>query len=126
MIAGRRSTRSSKLITVELSSLPATAHPMTQSWPLSRQQVLDADGRPMIPARVHFFVGGTTTPLAVYSDSALTIPLAQPVERDLFKEGKARGDKPLRITRGLPAGAYGFKLRDYYLDEIAKQNGIAA
>ena len=53
-------------------------------------------------------------------------PLAQPVERDLFKEGKARGDKPLRITRGLPAGAYGFKLRDYYLDEIAKQNGIAA
>ncbi len=53
-------------------------------------------------------------------------PLAQPVERDLFKEGKAKGDKPLRITRGLPAGAYGFKLRDYYLDEIAKQNGIAA
>ena len=53
-------------------------------------------------------------------------PLAQPLERDLFKEGKAKGSKPLRITRGLPSGAYGFKLRDYYLDEIAKQNGIAA
>ena len=53
-------------------------------------------------------------------------PLAQPVERDLFKEGKAKGSKPLRITRGLPAGAFGFKLRDYYLDEIAKQNGIVA
>jgi len=53
-------------------------------------------------------------------------PLAQPVERDLFKESRAKGNKPLRITRGLPAGAYGFKLRDYYLDEIAKQNGIAA
>lgn len=53
-------------------------------------------------------------------------PLAQPVERDLFKEGKAKGSKPLRIARGLPAGAFGFKLRDYYLDEIAKQNGIVA
>ena len=53
-------------------------------------------------------------------------PLAQPVERDLFKDGKAKGSKPLRITRGLPSGAFGFKLRDYYLDEIAKQNGIVA
>jgi HD-GYP domain-containing protein (c-di-GMP phosphodiesterase class II) len=53
-------------------------------------------------------------------------PLAQPLERDLYREGKAKGSKPLRITRGLPSGAYGFKLRDYYLDEIAKQNGIAA
>ena len=48
------------------------------------------------------------------------------VERDLFKDGKAKGSKPLRITRGLPSGAFGFKLRDYYLDEIAKQNGIVA
>lgn len=53
-------------------------------------------------------------------------PLAQPLERDLFKEGKSKGSKPLRITRGLPSGAYGFKLRDYYLDEIARQNEIAA
>lgn len=52
--------------------------------------------------------------------------LAQPVERDLFKESKAKNSKPLRITRGLPAGAFGFKLRDYYLDDIAKQNGIVA
>ncbi len=57
-------------------------------------------------------------------------PLAQPVERDLFREAKARArdqdDKPMRIARGLPAGAFGFRLRDYYLDDIAKQNGIAA
>ena len=53
-------------------------------------------------------------------------PLAQPVERDLFKEGKkaTKDAKPIRITRGLSAGAHGFRLRDYYLDEIAKQNGI--
>ena len=30
------------------------------------------------------------------------------------------------ILAPAPSGAYGFKLRDYYLDEIAKQNGIAA
>jgi HD-GYP domain-containing protein (c-di-GMP phosphodiesterase class II) len=53
-------------------------------------------------------------------------PLAQPVERDLYKEGKVKGAKSLRITRGLPAGAFGFKLRDYYLDGIAKEEGIIA
>ena len=53
-------------------------------------------------------------------------PLAQPAERDLNREAKklAAGEKPCRIVRGLAAGAFGFKLRDYYLDEIAKQNGI--
>ena len=53
-------------------------------------------------------------------------PLAQPVERDLFKERKSSDGLRLRIARGLPAGAFGFRLRDYYLDEIAKQNGITA
>jgi len=53
-------------------------------------------------------------------------PLAQPEERDLFLEGKKKDHKPSRIARGLPAGAFGFKLRDYYLDEIAKQNGIVS
>lgn len=54
-------------------------------------------------------------------------PLPQPVERDLHQESrrKSSGTKPLRITRGLQAGAYGFKLRDFYLDEkVAKHNGV--
>jgi HD-GYP domain-containing protein (c-di-GMP phosphodiesterase class II) len=51
-------------------------------------------------------------------------PLAQPAERDLFKEGKVDGSRPLRITRGLPAGAFGFKLRDYYLDDTARRSGV--
>ena len=54
-------------------------------------------------------------------------PLPQPVERDLHQEGRKKGggNKPLRIIRGLQAGAYGFKLRDYYLDEtVAKNNGV--
>jgi hypothetical protein len=46
------------------------------------------------------------------------------MERDLFKEGTVKGSKPPRITRGLPAGAFGFKLRDYYLDETAKPSGV--
>jgi len=51
-------------------------------------------------------------------------PLALPVERDLLAESKVKDDKPYRIARGLAAGAFGFKLRDYYLDEIGKQDGI--
>ncbi len=53
-------------------------------------------------------------------------PLAEPVERDLHLEARKKNEgKPLRITRGLQAGAFGFKLRDYYLDEkVAKDNGI--
>ncbi|MET0508486.1 MAG: HD-GYP domain-containing protein [Burkholderiaceae bacterium] len=53
-------------------------------------------------------------------------PLPQPVERDLHQEGRKKSDaRPLRITRGMQAGAFGFKLRDYYLDEkVAQQNGI--
>jgi hypothetical protein len=53
-----------------------------ETWPLSRQQVFDASGRPLLVPRVAFFKAGTTTPLAVYSDAALTKPLAQPVKAD--------------------------------------------
>jgi HD-GYP domain-containing protein (c-di-GMP phosphodiesterase class II) len=53
-------------------------------------------------------------------------PLVEPVERDLHAEARRKSEgKPLRITRGLQAGAFGFKLRDFYLDEkVAKENGI--
>ncbi|SOR27127.1 conserved exported protein of unknown function [Methylorubrum extorquens] len=53
-----------------------------ESWPKSRQQILDASGRPLLVPSVAFFAAGTTTPLAVYSDPALTKPLAQPVKAD--------------------------------------------
>jgi hypothetical protein len=44
-------------------------------------------------------------------------PLAAPFERDLFKQAVVEGVKPIRIQRGLPAGAYGLKLHDFYADE---------
>ncbi|AMB47846.1 hypothetical protein [Methylobacterium sp. AMS5] len=53
-----------------------------ESWSKSRQQILDASGRPLLVPSVVFFAAGTTTPLAVYSDAALTKPLAQPVKAD--------------------------------------------
>jgi len=43
-------------------------------------------------------------------------PLA-PFERDLFKQAVVKGVKPVRIQRGLPAGAYGLKPHDFYADE---------
>ena len=46
-------------------------------------------------------------------------PLTAPIERDLFQQSREPGAKPMRIVRGLPSGAYGLKLRDYYADEPA-------
>ncbi len=51
-------------------------------------------------------------------------PLGQPVERDLLTQSKQSGTKGVRIARGLPAGAYGLKLRDFYADRIAEANDL--
>ena len=66
------------MLALGLISLASAA----ESWPKSRQQILDASGRPLLVPSVAFFAAGTTTPLAVYSDAALTKPLAQPVKAD--------------------------------------------
>ena len=50
-------------------------------------------------------------------------PLGKPLERDLLTQSKGSGTR-LRIVRGLPAGAYGLKMRDYYMGEIAKANDL--
>lgn len=55
---------------------------MTQSWPLSRQQVLDPNGRPYLSPRVRFFEAGTTTPLVVYADPAFVQAHPDPVVGD--------------------------------------------
>ena len=52
-------------------------------------------------------------------------PLAKPIELDLHRRVKDETAKVVRIVRGLPAGAYGLKLRDYYMTEVAKANGIS-
>ena len=38
------------------------------------------------------------------------------IEIDLLNQSPVSGAKPLRVMRGLPSGAYGLKLRDYYAD----------
>ena len=50
-------------------------------------------------------------------------PLAEPIERDLLAAQRS-GNGRLRIIRGLPSGAYGLKLRDFYLSGIARANGL--
>jgi HD-GYP domain-containing protein (c-di-GMP phosphodiesterase class II) len=47
-------------------------------------------------------------------------PLAKPVERDLLRLDPVEGER-LRIARGLPAGGFGIKMRDYF----GKPNGFA-
>ncbi len=42
--------------------------------------------------------------------------LPTPIEIDLLHQTPVAGAKPLRVMRGLPSGAYGLKLRDYYAE----------
>ncbi|MDE4910367.1 hypothetical protein PQI07_06580 [Methylobacterium sp. 092160098-2] len=55
---------------------------MTISWPLSRQQVLDQNGRPILDVRAFFYEAGTTAVMPVYADPGLVQPLPSPVVPD--------------------------------------------
>jgi HD-GYP domain-containing protein (c-di-GMP phosphodiesterase class II) len=52
-------------------------------------------------------------------------PKSKPVELDLHRSARKENEKPTRIVRGLPAGAYGLKLKDYYMADVSKANGLA-
>ncbi len=50
-------------------------------------------------------------------------PLPQPIERDLMTAKNSDASlRNLRIARGLPSGAYGLKMRDFYADAIVDAN----
>lgn len=49
---------------------------------LSLSQQLDNSGNPLNGGKLYFFQAGTTTPQNAYADSALTIPLANPITLD--------------------------------------------
>jgi HD-GYP domain-containing protein (c-di-GMP phosphodiesterase class II) len=53
-------------------------------------------------------------PRVIVLADAAKRPLGKPYMRDLFAQARAEGVKPLRIHRGLPAGAYGLRPHDFY------------
>jgi hypothetical protein len=57
--------------------------------------------------------------------SAEKQPLPVPMARDLLQHSRDAGAKAIRIVRGLPSGAYGLKLRDYYAEEPQMLAGTA-
>lgn len=57
---------------------------MAGYWPQSRSQIHDQNGKPFIGAKAYFYAGSTTTPITVYRDNDLTVPLTNPVETDGF------------------------------------------
>jgi hypothetical protein len=64
-------------------------------------------------------------PRVLVLTSADKNPLAKPRELDLHRRAKEGSKTPqARIVRGLPAGAYGLKLKDYYMNDVAKANGL--
>ena len=88
---------------------------MTISWPLSRQQVLDESGRPLLVPRVNFYAGGTTNPITVFKDAARTQPWTQPVVADGF------GRFP-RVY--LPEGLYREEMLGPYGDTLWNDDGL--
>lgn len=51
-------------------------------WPASRQSINDLNGKPVPGALLNFYVAGTTTPLVVYQDNALTTPYPNVISAD--------------------------------------------
>lgn len=82
---------------------------------LPRAQIADVAGRPYVGALFYFYAAGTSTPLATYSDAALTVPLPQPVVTN------AAGILPAVYT---PAGLYKVIVTDSSGVIIWTQDGI--
>lgn len=55
---------------------------MAGYWPQSAQQVNDLNGKPIVGAKVFFYLGGTSTPLEVYANYDLTNPHPNPLTTD--------------------------------------------
>ena len=56
---------------------------MAGQWRLAGTQPIDPnDGLPIIGAKAYFYVGGTSTPLPVFTTAALTVPHTQPLVTD--------------------------------------------
>lgn len=51
------------------------------------------------------------------------VPLHKPFERDLLSSPEDDTGHAIRIARGLPAGAHGLQLHDYYADEDTSAEG---
>lgn len=64
-------------------------------------------------------------PRVLVLTSAEKQPLPVPMARDLLQQSRDAGAKAIRIVRGLPSGAYGLKLRDYYAEEPQMLAGTA-
>jgi len=84
-------------------------------YPLSRMQQLDANGKPLVGAKLYLFDGGTTTPRIGYKDSSLTSPHPNPIVAD------ASGRLPLTY---LADGFYRQRLTTKTGSQIFDDDGI--
>lgn len=78
---------------------------MATTWPGSRIPYINADGTPMVGAKLRFFDAGTSTPQPVYADGALDIARDQPILAD------ARGMFPTIYLSPTP-GLYRQRMTD--------------
>ncbi len=78
---------------------------MATTWPGSRIPYINADGTPMVGAKLRFYNAGTSTPQVVYSDGTLSVARNQPILAD------ARGMFPTIYLSPTP-GVYRQKLTE--------------
>lgn len=55
---------------------------MATTWPASRVPFIDANGDPMVGAKLRFYDANTSTPQVVYSDASLSTAIDQPILAD--------------------------------------------
>ena len=81
-------------------------------------QALDGNGNPVPGARLSFFLTGTSTPAAVFADTAEAIPLSQPIiaDGDGVWPAVYRSGVFLRAVATAPSGAV---LPGYPIDPVA-------
>lgn len=85
------------------------------NFPLFNYRALDANGDPISGAKLYFYTAGTTTPLATYSDRALSSANANPVVAD--------GDGWFGIIY-MQASAYKVRLTDADDNVIQEEDDI--
>jgi len=74
------------------------------------ETLLVQSGKPVAVFRTH-----TGAPRVLIVTGPDKTPATHPTMVDLLYDPKLGGDEPTYIKRGLPSGAYGLDLRDFYL-----------
>jgi hypothetical protein len=70
------------LLTAIIALFAISAYPQGALYPFVKPQIMKDNGQPCAGCSLYAYAAGTTTPLATYSDSAMTTPNTNPIILD--------------------------------------------